>query len=114
MYNDITIIKTLTDFVMKYPRMLFQLIIEDSNTEQYAKIAFYILIIFFIMLMFFGLFCCVLLLIKACWVILKGICFWFFGRDTLKEYLIKEKEEEREFLREMFVKLVNEIKGLNK
>ena len=94
-YNETIKIAT---FVMRYPNRLIQSIIEDTNTEEYAKIAFDVLIVFVILVMFFILFCIAILLAKTCWVILLGICYWFFGRDTLKEFLIKQKEEDRNVL----------------
>jgi hypothetical protein len=99
-------------FVMRYPHILLQSVVEDANTEQYAKIAFNILIFFVILVMFFILFCLAILLAKACWVILQGICYWFFGRDTLKEYIIKQREEDREYLKELFKTMKDDIKSL--
>ena len=110
MYYNETI--KIASIVMKYPNRLIQSVIEDANTEEYAKIAFDVLIVFVILVMFFILFCLAILLAKACWVILLGICYWFFGRDTLKEFLIKQKEEDREFIKNMFKLLVDEIKNL--
>ena len=110
MYYNETI--KVASFVMKYPNRLIQSIIKDANTEEYAKIAFDVLIIFVILVMFFVLFCIAILLAKACWVILLGICYWFFGRDTLKEFLIKQNEEDREYIKKMFKHLIDEIDNL--
>jgi len=110
MYYNETI--KIASILMKHPNRLIQSIIEDTNTEEYAKIAFDVLIVFVILVMFFILFCIAILLAKTCWVILLGICYWFFGRDTLKEFLIKQKEEDRKFIKEMFNLLADEIKNL--
>jgi len=110
--EQVTTLQMITNFIMKYPQRLFESIINDVITEQYANIAFSISIIFFIVLMYFVLFCCLILLIKLCWVVLHGIAYWFFGRDTLREYLSKQNEEERIFLKEMFAKISAEIKEI--
>jgi len=110
--EQVTTLQMITNFIMKYPQRLGESIINDVITEQYANIAFSISIIFFIVLMYFALFCCLILLIKLCWVVLQGIAYWFFGRDTLREYLSKQNEEERIFLMEMFAKISAEIKEI--
>ena len=111
---QVTTLQMITNFIMKYPQRLFKSIVNDVITEQYANIALSISIIFFIVLMmYFALFCCLILLIKLCWVVLQGITYWFFGRDKLREYLSKQNEEERIFLREMFAKISTEIKEIS-
>ena len=110
--EQVTTLQMITNFIMKYPQRLFESIVNDVITEQYANIAFSISIIFFIVLMYFALFCCLILLIKLCWVVLQGIAYWFFERDILREYLSKQNEEERIFLMEMFAKISAEIKEI--
>jgi ABC-type multidrug transport system fused ATPase/permease subunit len=100
------------NYVLVYPKILLESIVENSTTEHYSKIAFNILIIFFIGLMFFTMFCAMLLLVKLCWMILKAICYWLFARDTVKEYLIKAREEDKQFFSNMMTGLLNEMKGL--
>lgn len=110
MYYNETI--KIAKYFAKYPNLLIQSIVEDSNTEQYAHIIFNVLVLIVILLMFFLLFCGIILLGKACWVIFQGLCYWFFGRDTLKEFLIKTKAEDRELIKEMFKSLTDEIKNI--
>lgn len=102
-------INTIAGYVTMYPKLLLHSIINDDSTEQYASIAFSILTFFFILLMFFAVFCLILLFAKACWVLLIGIFYWLFGRDSLKELLLRQKEEDRKFITEMFERLIAEI-----
>ena len=103
------------NYVMKYPNLFIQKIIEDSYTEQYANVAFNVILGMFILVMFFFLFIVIILILKGCWIMLKGICFWFFSRDTLKEFLIKQKEDDREFLKQLFKHFEDEMKkAINK
>ena len=112
MYNETV---KIVNYVMKYPNLLIKKIVEDNHTEEYANIAFNLILVLFIIIMFFSLLIFVVLTLKGFWVILQGICFWVFRRDTLKEFLIKQKADDRQFLKELFKHFEDEItKTINK
>lgn len=97
--------------LIKYPTLIFESVFNDANTEYYLKIALNILVAMAILLMFFLLLCCSMLLAKVAWVIFNSICYWFFGRDTLKEFLIRQNQEDKEFLNLKFKQLIDEIRN---
>ena len=83
---------------IKFPKKIFFLILENVNMEYFASVVLNMLTVIFISLMFFGLLCALMLLTKTCWIIFNALCYWFFGRDTIKELLNTAKKEERDLL----------------
>ena len=103
-------IPQITNTIMTYPKLLIESIRNNENTEQFMFFAYNITVLFVVLLMTFALISILLVLTKISWIIFRSICFWFFGRDKLKECLVKNNIEQRALIEERFDEIKNMLK----